>query len=263
MIPWLTDDTPFPPVELALSSPNGLLAAGGTLSALRLLDAYSRGIFPWFNPGEPTLWWSPDPRMVLIPSEFKTSGSLAKILRNADYEVRCDTAFEQVMRGCAASRAKNRAAQAGTWIGEDIIAAYCTLHLQGYAHSVEIWMPKKSFQLQVASETRPGADDSELELVGGLYGVSIGRMFYGESMFSDVSNASKIALAHLAKQLQRWQFGPSAGLRTGIIDCQMSTPHLATLGAQEIPRSEFIVRLQELIHCAPLTHWQFDTDLFK
>lgn len=255
MIPWLNDDTSFPPVDLALNSPNGLLAAGGNLTAPRLLDAYSRGIFPWFNPGEPILWWSPDPRMVLIPSEFKTTGSLAKILRNADYEVRCDTAFEQVMRGCAASRAKNRTGQAGTWIGEDIIAAYCTLHLQGYAHSVEIWMPKKTFQLQVESEIRPSADELELELVGGLYGVSIGRMFYGESMFSDVSNASKIALAHLAKQLQRWQFG--------MIDCQMNTPHLATLGARDIPRREFIARLQELIHCAPLTHWQFDTDLFK
>ena len=263
MIPWLSDNDPFPPVDLALSSPNGLLAAGGNLTAPCLLEAYSRGIFPWFNPGEPILWWSPDPRMVLVPGEFNTSRSLAKILRRSNYEVRCDTVFEQVMRGCAASRAKNRTGQAGTWIGEDIIAAYCTLHLQGYAHSVEIWMPKKSFQLRVASETRHSADGSELELVGGLYGVSIGRMFYGESMFSDVSNASKIALAHLAKQLQRWQLGPSDGLRTGMIDCQMHTPHLATLGAREIPRSEFIYRLQELIHCAPLTQWQFDTDLFK
>ena len=253
MIPWLSENVSFPAVERALSSPNGLLAAGGSLSAPRLLEAYNKGIFPWFNPGDPILWWSPDPRMVLIPGEFKTSRSLAKILRRSNYEVRCDTAFEQVMRSCAASRAKNRTAQAGTWIGEDIIAAYCALHLQGYAHSVEIWMPKKLLQLEIESETRLGTD--ELELVGGLYGVSIGRMFYGESMFSDVSNASKIALAHLAKQLQRWQFG--------MIDCQMNTPHLATLGAREIPRSEFIVRLQELIHCAPLTHWQCDTDLFK
>jgi leucyl/phenylalanyl-tRNA---protein transferase len=292
LIPWLTDDTPFPPVERALSSPNGLLAAGGNLTVPRLLEAYRSGIFPWFNPGEPILWWSPNPRMVLIPGEFKTSRSLAKMLRNSVHEVRVDTVFEQVMRGCAAPRAKNRAGHPGTWIDEDMIAAYCALHSLGYAHSVEVWMPKKSFQFQIEGETRrqrsnkmdsasliptlpqrgkeqssplPAgeglgggvfgtatsergsqrsiADELELELAGGLYGVSIGRMFYGESMFSDVSNASKIALAHLARQLERWQFG--------MIDCQMNTPHLATLGAREIPRSEFIASLQELIHCAP------------
>jgi len=266
LIPWLTDDTPFPSVERALSSPNGLLAAGGELTVPRLLEAYRNGIFPWFNPGEPILWWSPNPRMVLIPGEFKTSRSLAKMLRNSVYEVRSDTVFEQVMRGCAAPRAKNRAGHPGTWIDEDMIAAYCALHQLGYAHSVEVWMPKKSFQFQIEGETRRQrsnemgsamstamsergsqhsiADELELELVGGLYGVSIGRMFYGESMFSDVSNASKIALAHLARQLERWQFG--------MIDCQMNTPHLATLGAREIPRSEFIASLQELIHCAPI-----------
>jgi leucyl/phenylalanyl-tRNA--protein transferase len=305
LIPWLTDDTPFPSVERALNSPNGLLAAGGELTVPRLLEAYRNGIFPWFNPGEPILWWSPNPRMVLIPGEFKTSRSLAKMLRNSVHEVRNDTVFEQVMRCCAAPRAKNRAGHPGTWIDEDMITAYCALHRLGYAHSVEVWMPKKSFQFQIEGETRrqrtrkeyavrlpdashrplrksnemgsamstamsercpatklsscdspvewpvvtPGsqhsiADELELELVGGLYGVSIGRMFYGESMFSDVSNASKIALAHLARQLERWQFG--------MIDCQMNTPHLATLGAREIPRSEFIASLQELIHCAPI-----------
>lgn len=270
MIPWL--NTTFPPVERALRSPNGLLAAGGDLSAPRLLDAYRHGIFPWFNSGEPILWWSPDPRMVLIPGEFKISRSLAKVLRNTAYEVRCDTAFEQVMRACAAPRGGQR----GGWIHEDMIAAYGTLHELGCAHSVETWMPKKSFQFQVEGETRRQrandmdsanstamseqgsqrsiADELELELVGGLYGVAIGRMFYGESMFSHASNASKIALAHLARQLERWQFG--------MIDCQMNTPHLASLGAREIPRSEFIARLQELIHCAPVTDWQFDTDLF-
>jgi Leu/Phe-tRNA-protein transferase len=334
LIPWLTDDTPFPPVERALSSPNGLLAAGGDLTVPRLLEAYRSGIFPWFNPGEPILWWSPNPRMVLIPGEFKISRSLAKMLRNSVHEVRSDTVFEQVMRGCAAPRAKNRAGHPGTWIGEDMITAYCALHQLGYAHSVEVWMPKKSFQFQIEGETRrqrsnemdsasliptfprlrgeeaiapspesggglgwgvlstamsercpatklssfgcpakissadspvelpvvtPGSqrsidDELELELVGGLYGVSIGRMFYAESMFSGVSNASKIALAHLARQLERWQFG--------MIDCQMNTPHLATLGAREIPRSEFIARVQELIHCAPITNWKFDSDLF-
>ena len=230
MITWLANDLPFPPVERALRSPNGLLAAGGELTVPRLLEAYRSGIFPWFNPGEPILWWSPDPRMVLIPSEFRISRSFAKILRNANYEVRTDTVFERVMRGCAAPRA----AQPGTWIGEDMIAAYCELHQLGYAHSVETWMDGK--------------------LAGGLYGVSIGRMFYGESMFSDVSNASKIALAHLSRQLERWQFG--------MIDCQMNTTHLAALGAREIPRSEFIAKLLELIHCAPLTDWQFDRNLF-
>ena len=230
MIPWITENTPFPPVESALRTPDGLLTAGGDLSASRLLDAYRHGIFPWFNPGEPILWWSPDPRMVLIPGEIRISRSLDKVLRNAAYEVRCDTAFEQVMRACAAPRAR----QGGTWIHEDMIAAYCALHRMGYAHSVETWI---------------GGN-----LMGGLYGVSIGRMFYGESMFSNASNASKIALAHLARQLERWQFG--------MIDCQMNTPHLATLGAREIPRSEFIFRLQELVHCAPVTDWRFDTDLF-
>ena len=287
MIPWLTDNMPFPPVVRALRSPNGLLAAGDSLSMPRLLDAYRNGIFPWFNPGEPILWWSPDPRMVLVPGELKISRSFARVLRNTAYEVRCDTAFEQVMRGCAAPRGSRPAAlpapkgsaspcQGGhTWIHEDMIAAYCALHEMGHAHSVEVWMPKKSFQLQIEGETRRRrandmgsamsttmsergsqhsiADELDMELAGGLYGVSIGRMFYGESMFSQVSNASKIALAHLARQLERWQFG--------MIDCQMNTAHLASLGAREIPRSEFIARLQELIHCAPVTDWQFDTDL--
>lgn len=231
MIPWLTEDDPFPPVCRALRSPNGLLAAGGELSASGLLKAYRNGIFPWFNPGEPVLWWSPDPRMVLIPGEFKIFRSLAKVLRKGGYTVRIDTAFEAVMRACAAPRIGHH----GTWIDEDMIAAYCALHRLGYAHSVEVWM--------------------EDNLVGGLYGVSIGRMFYGESMFSRISNASKIALAHLARQLERWQFG--------MIDCQMNTPHLAALGAREIPRSEFIARLQELVHYAPIADWRFDPDPFK
>ncbi len=231
MIPWLSIDTPFPPVERALRSPNGLLAAGGDLSAPRLLDAYRHGIFPWFSPGEPILWWSPDPRMVLIPGKIKISRSFAKVLRNAAYEVRCDTSFEEVMRGCAAPRDGHH----GTWISEDMIAAYCALHELGYAHSVETWMDGR--------------------LAGGLYGIAIGRMFYGESMYSRASNASKIALAHLARQLERWQFG--------MIDCQMNTPHLASLGAHEIPRTEFVARLRELINCEPVKHWQFGTDLFR
>lgn len=243
MIPWLTSNMPFPPVERALSSPNGLLAAGGDLSAARLLEAYRHGIFPWFNYGEPILWWSPDPRMVLVPGEFRISRSLSRVLRNHAYEIRCDTAFEQVVRGCAAPRVNHKSGgHHGTWIHEDMIAAYCELHRMGYAHSVETWIEGK--------------------LAGGLYGVCIGRMFYGESMFSHASNASKIALAHLAMQLERWQPGSSSGLGAGLIDCQMNTPHLASLGAREIPRNEFIARLQELVNYAPITHWQFDADLF-
>ena len=237
MIPWLSDDTPFPSVAHALCDPNGLLAAGGSLTPERLLMAYRHGIFPWFSPGEPVLWWSPDPRMVLIPDEFKLSDSLVKVLHNSAYEVRTDTAFEQVMRACAEPRGEQR----GTWIDEKMIAAYCRLHELGYAHSVETWMHGK--------------------LTGGLYGVSIGQMFYGESMFSFVSNASKIALAHLAKQLQRWQTDRLNKPVTGMIDCQMHTPHLASLGARQIPRKEFIVRLEELVNCPPVENWQFDPDI--
>lgn len=268
MIPWLSGDAPFPSVGRALRSPNGLLAAGGELSVSRLLDAYRNGIFPWFNPGEPILWWSPDPRMVLIPGEFKLSHSLAKVLRNHVYEVRFNTAFEQVMRACAAPR---RGHHSGTWIGENMIAAYCELHRMGYAHSVETWMHTASpFQNESGANTHKGPPRvaGGMELVGGLYGVCIGRMFYGESMFSKTSNASKIALAHLARQLERWfsveDFaGRSDICGTGMIDCQMSTSHLASLGAREIPRGEFIERLQELVHCTPVTRWQFDADIFK
>ena len=227
MITLLGNDTPFPPLEQALRSPNGLLAAGGTLSVARLQDAYRSGIFPWFNAGESILWWSPDPRMVLLPSEFKVSRSLRKTLSSMDYEVRTDSAFEQVMRACAAPRGE----QTGTWIHEDMIAAYTELHRMGMAHSVEIWTNDK--------------------LVGGLYGVSIGRIFFGESMFSYVTDASKIALAHLTSQLQRMDYG--------LIDCQMNTPHLASLGAREIPRAEFMLRLKELIHYPHiLSKWQFN-----
>ena len=226
----LPDTSFFPPVETALADPNGLLAMGGDLSVERLLDAYRHGIFPWFNPGEPILWWSPDPRMVLFPHEFKISHSLRKTLRKGNYQVRTDTCFERVMRACAAPRD----AEGGTWIQEEMIAAYVRLHRLGVAHSIETWM--------------------DGELVGGLYGVGIGRMFYGESMFSRKTDASKIALAHLALQLERWNFG--------MIDCQMKTAHLASLGAREIPRRQFLERLQELIHYPDtVTPWHFDHDL--
>ena len=216
MIPWLDPNAPFPPLDSALREPNGLLAAGGDLSPQRLIEAYSRGIFPWFNPGEPILWWSPDPRMVLFPAELKVSRSLRKTLKKPTCEIRFDTAFRQVMAACAAPRDGH----GGTWITPAMIAAYTELHRLGLAHSVETWMGNK--------------------LVGGLYGISLGRMFYGESMFSLVTDASKIAFVHLVRQLERWGYG--------MIDCQMKTAHLASLGAREIPRAEFSQKLAELVN---------------
>ena len=232
MIPWLGRAHDFPPLERALDEPNGLLAAGGDLSAGRLLAAYRRGIFPWFSAGEPILWWSPDPRMVLYPAEIRVSRSLRKALRRDDYEIRVDTAFGAVMRACAEPRPQ----QAGTWIVPAMVSAYSALHAQGYAHSVETW--------------REGL------LVGGLYGVAIGRVFFGESMFARVTDASKLALVHLARQLGRWRFG--------IIDCQMRTAHLASLGAREIARARFSRELQQLVNypAEPGT-WTFDRDLVE
>jgi len=216
MIHWLENDTPFPPPERALREPNGLLAAGGELSAERLLSAYRRGIFPWYSEGQPVLWWSPDPRMVLLPEEFRLPRSLAKRMRRRDYEIRIDSAFEAVMRACAAPRSD----AAGTWITGDMISAYCRLHRMGHAHSVETWI--------------------DGELAGGLYGISLGRMFYGESMFTRVPDASKIALACLVRRLESRQFG--------MIDCQMNTAHLARFGAREITRDDFSRRLAELVN---------------
>ena len=208
MIPWLERGTPFPPVESALRRPNGLLCAGSDLSPQRLIDAYRHGIFPWFSAGEPILWWSPDPRMVLFPEEVKISRSLGRTLRRGGHEVRLDTAFVEVMRACAAPRRD----QDSTWITPEMQQAYCRLHELGYAHSVETWV--------------------EDRLTGGLYGVAIGRVFYGESMFSRASDGSKIALAHLARYVERRRFA--------VIDCQMTTAHLASLGAREIRRHEFV-----------------------
>jgi leucyl/phenylalanyl-tRNA---protein transferase len=231
MIPWLDGDTPFPAVSGALEDPNGLLAAGGDLSMPRLLDAYRHGIFPWYSAGQPLLWWTPDPRMVMEPAVFRISRSLRKRLRRADYEVRVDTCFPEVMKACAAPRPE----QHGTWITQEMIRAYHALHRAGIAHSVEVWVD--------------GA------LAGGLYGVALGRMFYGESMFSRVSDASKIALAHLVRQLERWQYG--------LIDCQMHTEHLATLGARSMPRAQFMRKLEELVNYpASPGKWRFDDDLF-
>ena len=230
MIRWLHPDEPFPSVTAALADPNGLLAAGGELSSARLIDAYRHGIFPWFNPGQPILWWSPEPRMVLFPSELKVSRSLVKVLRNRDYQVRADTGFRAVMEACAEPRPE----QNGTWISDEMIAAYCALHEQGFAHSVETWI--------------------DGELAGGLYGVALGRMFYGESMFTRAADASKIALVHLTRQLERWQFG--------MIDCQMYTPHLASLGARAISRADFMHELAELVNYPDAgDRWKLDHDL--
>lgn len=232
MIPWLADREKFPPVEQALDDPNGLLAAGGDLSVERLLSAYRSGIFPWFSDPQPVLWWSPDPRMVLFPADFRMPHSLAKRLRRRDYEIRVDTDFGEVIHGCALPRRDG----GGTWITADMMSAYCELHRLGHAHSVETWIDGK--------------------LAGGLYGIAIGRAFYGESMFARVSDASKIAFAHLVKQLTRWQFG--------MIDCQMNTAHLARFGAREIPRADFSRNLAELVnYAAPAAVWQFEDDLFK
>jgi len=230
VIPWLDNDTPFPPLDSALREPNGLLAAGGDLSPQRLIEAYSRGIFPWFNPGEAILWWSPNPRMVLFPAELKVSRSLRKTLNKPTCEIRVDTAFRQVMEACAAPRDDH----GGTWITPAMISAYTELHRQGLAHSVETWMEDK--------------------LIGGLYGISLGRMFYGESMFSLATDASKIAFVHLVRQLEYWGYG--------MIDCQMKTAHLASLGAREIPRAEFSQKLAELVNLPATTGaWRFDHEL--
>ena len=220
MLPWLTAAHEFPPLATALSEPNGLLAVGGDLAPERLLAAYRRGIFPWYSPGEPILWWSPDPRMVLFPAEFKVSRSLGRTLRRGGYEVRLDTAFARVIAACAQTP---RRGQHGTWIVTEMQAAYRRLHELGLAHSVETWV--------------------DGELVGGLYGIALGRIFYGESMFSWRSDASKIAVAHLARYLERLGFG--------MVDCQMHTAHLASLGAREIPRDDFIARLDALVAAGP------------
>jgi leucyl/phenylalanyl-tRNA--protein transferase len=225
MIPWLNTDEAFPPLAKALREPNGLLAAGADLSPERLLAAYRQGIFPWYSPGQPILWWSPDPRMVLFPSELKVSRSLAKRMRKDDYEIRFDTAFRQVMLQCALTE---RPGQDGTWITSDIVEGYCRLHALGHAHSVETWM--------------------EGELVGGVYGVAIGRMFYGESMFHHVTDASKLAFVHLVRRLHDQAFG--------MLDCQMKTAHLASLGAREVSRDEFSQRLSELVNSIhPHAQW--------
>lgn len=220
MIPILRPGDDFPPVTRALRNPNGLLCAGGDLSPERLLQAYAHGIFPWYGPDAPILWWSPDPRMVLFPEELRVSRSLAKAVRRPAFDVRFDTAFAEVIAACA----EPRPGQDGTWIVPEIASAYTRLHERGFAHSVESW--------------RDG------QLVGGLYGVLLGKVFFGESMFSRETDASKVALVSLVHHVR------SLGVR--VIDCQQATRHLSSLGAREIPRADFARLLAESIQY-PLT----------
>jgi leucyl/phenylalanyl-tRNA--protein transferase len=228
---WIDAQDPdirFPDVALALRDPDGLLALGGDLSSERLLLAYRSGIFPWFGPDQPLLWWSPDPRLVLYPDGLRVSRSLARTLRAGPFRVTLDSAFSAVIEQCAV----RRKGQAGTWITPEMRNAYQRLHRAGHAHSVESWQ----------GDT----------LVGGLYGVAIGRIFFGESMFTRASDASKVAFVHLVRQLQAWDFA--------LIDCQVQTRHLQSLGAVSIPRAEFVQQLA--VHCAraPVAGpWRFDT----
>ena len=226
MIPFLGPHDPFPPVAQAREDMGGLLAVGADLRPDRLLDAYSQGIFPWGTvEGEP-IWYSPDPRMVLFPAEFRLHRSLHKTLRSGKFEVRFDSDFAGVMAGCAGTP---RPGQDGTWITDEMMEAYIRLHELGWAHSVEVYV--------------------EGDLTGGLYGLAIGRMFYGESMFSRRSNVSKIAFAHLIRHLRAHDFG--------MIDCQMRTKHLTSLGGREIPRADFLAGVRALTAAPTLRQsWQ-------
>ncbi|MGD2063716.1 MAG: leucyl/phenylalanyl-tRNA--protein transferase [Nitrospirota bacterium] len=222
-----TVDFRFPDPRLA--TPEGLVAVGGDLRVERLISAYRRGIFPWFNEGQPVLWWSPEPRAVLFPGRVHITRSLAKRLRNGGFHVTTDTCFRAVMEGCAAPRRNDP--DGGTWIVGAMIEAYSTLYHRGVAHSIECWQ---------------GGD-----LAGGLYGIALGGAFFGESMFSRVSDASKVALVHLARQLEAWHFH--------FIDCQLPTPHLASLGVAEMSRKEYLRRLEAALAAPDRTgRWRFD-----
>jgi leucyl/phenylalanyl-tRNA---protein transferase len=227
VIPWLRPTDPpdaFPPVSDALDEPDGLLCVGGDLSPARLLAAYRRGIFPWYSEGQPILWWSPDPRSVLFPGELRVTRSLAKTIRNRGYTVTYDRAFADVMNECGDSTLRPE----GTWISPDMCAAYSRLHALGHAHSVETWLDGR--------------------LVGGLYGVALGRVFFGESMFSTERDASKVALHGLVQSLR--------ASNVELIDCQIASPHLESLGARAIPRREFVACLERWItDLRPVPGW--------
>lgn len=224
MLTWLSRDSlEFPPLNKAMREPNGLLAAGGDLSAERLIQAYRHGCFPWFQDGQPVLWWSPDPRTVLPPAEVHVSRSLAKVLRQQRYRVSFDQDFVGVLQGCAGPRAYSD----GTWITAPMQQAYLRLHELGYAHSVEVWLGD--------------------ELVGGLYGLAMGQLFFGESMFSRADNASKIGFVTLVERLKHWGFV--------LIDCQMPTQHLQSFGARSIPRAEFAEWLERHLDQPTTADW--------
>ena len=219
-LPWrLADapDAPFPPAETALRQPDGLLAVGGDLHPVRLLNAYAGGIFPWFSEGEPILWWSPDPRMVFRTEGVHLSSRFRRQLRGSTWEITADTAFSRVMRACAAAP---RPGQDGTWISPAMVEAYGQLHDLGFAHSFEVW--------------------DRQTLVGGIYGVAIGSMFFGESMFSGASGGSKIALAALASTLRDWGWE--------LIDAQVENPHLLRMGAEHLPRADFLEHVRQAVH---------------
>lgn len=219
-LPWLNENLQlFPALDSALEEPNGLLAAGGDLSPARIQSAYRQGIFPWFEQDQPILWWSPNPRSVIYVEQFKPSRSLSKTIRKNRYQVTFDTAFDDVIKACA----KPREGQEGTWITENMIAAYTRLHKLGVAHSIESW--------------------SDGQLVGGLYGLAIGQVFFGESMFSRSTDASKVAFANMVNWLKNWNYS--------LIDCQVSNPHLTSLGALELPRDQFIEALNKSVTLSP------------
>lgn len=218
-------DQAFPPVSSALNEPNGLLAVGGCLSTQRIINAYSQGIFPWYSDADPILWWSPDPRLVLFPSHLHISKSLKKTLRKDTFQIRFDTAFQEVIKACAAPRSN----ETGTWLTAEMQAAYIRLHGEGYAHSVEAW--------------------HDNQLVGGLYGIAVGQVFFGESMFHHKTDASKLAFISLVQQLALWGYQ--------LIDCQVHTPHLVSLGAEEISRTRFSTLIQKYHQEKPNnTAWQ-------
>lgn len=229
-LPWLDPDQLwFPPADEAFDDPDGLLARGGDLSTERLILAYRSGIFPWYNEEQPILWWSPDPRCVLFPEDIHISRSLRKTLNQRRFQVTADQAFDRIIRLCATTRSE------GTWITDDMIASYYALHRQGVAHSIEVW-------------------DQHGELAGGMYGLAIGQCFFGESMFSLETNASKVLMVHLAHQLQGW------GYR--VIDCQVESDHLLSMGARTLPRQDFLSIIDTYADRKPdqpdwTFHWQW------
>jgi leucyl/phenylalanyl-tRNA--protein transferase len=230
MIPWLhPSDTAFPHPSSALDEPNGLLAAGGDLSAQRLISAYRQGIFPWFSEEDPILWWSPNPRCVLFPEDIHISRSMRKWMRRSSLTFTFDQAFHRVIASCASLRQETT----GTWISPEIESAYVELHKRGIAHSVEVW--------------------DEDKLVGGLYGLAMGKLFFGESMFSTQENTSKVAFMALAKQLSLWGYP--------LIDCQVHNPHLASLGATDIPRTQFLDYIDRYADQTNEHPWAFEFDL--